>query len=61
MVVHTFNPGTQEVEVGRSLWVRGQPSLQNQFLDSQDGYTEKLCHEKNKKPTKSGILLQQLK
>jgi hypothetical protein len=29
------------------FWVRGQPGLQSEFQDSQ-GYTEKLCLEKNK-------------
>ena len=28
VVVHAFNPNTQEVEAGRSLWVQGQPGLQ---------------------------------
>ena len=28
IVVHTFNPSTQEAEAGGSLWVRGQPGLQ---------------------------------
>ena len=35
VVVHSFNPCTQETEAG-------QPGVQSQFQDSQD-YTEKPC------------------
>ena len=28
MVVHDFNPGTQEAEAGESLGIQGQPGLQ---------------------------------
>ena len=28
VVVHTFNPSTQDAEAGGSLWVWGQPALQ---------------------------------
>ena len=28
-MAHTFNPSTQEAEAGGSLWVRGQPGLQD--------------------------------
>jgi hypothetical protein len=41
MVVHAFNPSTQEAEAGGSL-SSGQPGLQSEFQDSQ-GYTEKPC------------------
>jgi hypothetical protein len=41
MVVHTFNPSTQEA-VAVDFWVPGQPGLQSEFQDSQ-GYTEKPC------------------
>jgi hypothetical protein len=44
VVVHTFNPSTQEAEGGRFL---SQPGLQSEFQDSQ-GYTEKPCLEKTK-------------
>ena len=27
LIVHTFNPSTQEAEAGRSLCVQGQPGL----------------------------------
>jgi hypothetical protein len=37
MVVHAFNPSTQEEEAGG---FQGQPGLQSEFQDSQ-GYTEK--------------------
>jgi hypothetical protein len=33
------------------FWVRGQPGLQSEFQDSQ-GYTEKLCLEKQKTKNK---------
>ena len=45
VVVHTFNPSTQEAEAGGSLGVRGQPGLQSEFQDSQ-GYIEKSSLEK---------------
>jgi hypothetical protein len=32
VVEHTFNARTQEVEAGGSLWVQGQPGLQNWAL-----------------------------
>jgi hypothetical protein len=40
MVMHAFNPSTQEAEAGGSLAVWGQPGLQSEFQDSQ-GYTQK--------------------
>ena len=46
MVVHAFDPSTQEAEQA-DLWVQGQPGLQSEFQDSQD-YTEKPCLEKPK-------------
>ena len=47
MVVHAYNPRTQEADAGGSLSsrVQGQPGLQSEFQNSQ-GYTEKLCLEK---------------
>jgi hypothetical protein len=36
---------TQKAETGRSLWVQGQPGLQNKFQDSMV-YTKKPCLEK---------------
>lgn len=47
MVVHIFNPSTQEAEAGRYLWVQGRPGLHSQFQDSY-AYIERLCL-KNKK------------
>ena len=35
-VSNIFNASTQESEIGRSLWVWGQPSLQSGFQDSQN-------------------------
>ena len=46
VVVHSFNPGTQEAEEGGSLGSR-LPGPQNEFQDSQ-GYAEKPCLEKTK-------------
>lgn len=40
--MHAFNPSTQKVEAGEALSVEGQPSLQNEFPDSQ-GW---LCYTK---------------
>ena len=40
MVTHTFNPSTWEAEAGRSLWVRGQHSLQSKFQDRLQSYRE---------------------
>ena len=40
----TFNFSTQEAEACGSLWVRDQPGLQSELLDSQD-YTERPCLE----------------
>jgi hypothetical protein len=49
VVVHAFNPTTQEAEAGGFLSLR-QPGLQNEFKDSQ-GYTEKPCLKKQKPTT----------
>jgi hypothetical protein len=46
VVAHAFNPSTREAEE-----VRGQPSLQSEFQDSQS-YIEKPCFEKPKKKKK---------
>ena len=46
MVVHIFNPSTQEAEADEFLSSR-LPALQSEFQDSQ-GYTEKPCLEKQK-------------
>lgn len=46
--VQAFNPSPGEAETGGSLGVSGQPSLQNEFQDSQ-GYVERLI-SKNKQP-----------
>jgi hypothetical protein len=27
VVTYTFNPHTQDIEAGRSLWVQGQPGM----------------------------------
>lgn len=31
MVVHTFNPNTEEAETGRSLWDQGQSAGHSEF------------------------------
>lgn len=56
MVVHTFNP-TQHSE-GRGTWISvssDQPSLQNEFQESQGYYTEKPCIEKSLKKKKKKV------
>jgi hypothetical protein len=45
VVVHAFNPSTQEAEAGRFL--NSRPVWSTEFQDSQ-GYTEKPCLEKEK-------------
>ena len=35
MVVLNFNPGTQEADAMRSLWVRGQSGLQGEFIQDR--------------------------
>jgi hypothetical protein len=61
MVVHTFNPNTQEAEAGRFLrsrpaWstklVPGQPGLHRETLSWKTKKTNKQKHKKTKKPTK---------
>jgi hypothetical protein len=47
VVVHAFNPSTQEAEAG-GVW--GQPGLQSEFQDSQ-GYTERSCLKQTNKQT----------
>lgn len=49
MVAHAISSSTWEAEIGRSMWVQGQPSLQSKFEDSQGCYTEKFCVEKSEK------------
>ena len=56
VVVHPYNPSTQEAEAGESLWARDQPSLQNKFQDSQSFYTKKPCLEKWGKKRKKEFL-----
>ena len=49
--MHSFNPSTLEAEAGGSLWVQGQPGLQNEFQNSQ-GYIAKTWLKKKKKKKK---------
>lgn len=42
VVVHDFDPATQEAEAGGPPWVWGQSCLQSKFQDIQS-YTEKPC------------------
>lgn len=52
MVANAFNPNIQRAQAVRSLWVQGQPNLQNEFKDSQ-GYPKKpSLKEKRKKEKK---------
>lgn len=43
-MARTFNPSTQEVKAGQSLWAPTQPGLQTEFQDSED-HKEKACFE----------------
>jgi hypothetical protein len=52
LVVHTFNPRTQEAEAGRSLWVWGWPSLQSKNQDSQ-AYVERYISKQTNKQTRT--------
>ena len=52
MEAQTFNLSTQEVQVGGSLWVQGQPDVQCEVYNSQ-GYTEKPCLNRQDKQTKA--------
>lgn len=59
VVVHDFDPATQEAEAGGTQWVWGQSGLQSMFQDIQ-GYTEKPCSQKTnlnktKKNNKKGV------
>lgn len=54
MVVLVFNPSTGDADAGRSLWVQGQPDLQNEFQDSKS-YTKKPCLFKKKKKGKTDL------
>lgn len=53
IVIHTFNPSTQEAEVGIFLWVRGQPGLKSEFLYSQSHTADPIL--KKTKKTKQNI------
>ena len=48
VVVHAFDPSTQEAEAGGSLQVQGPSALQSKVLYNED-YTEKPCLEKENK------------
>lgn len=50
MVVHVFNPNTQEEEEGRSLSLKLAWSTEREFQDNQS-CTKKPCHEKPPPPT----------
>lgn len=44
----TFNLSTQGAEMGRALWIQGQPGLKSEFPDNEGCYTEKSCLTKKK-------------
>ena len=52
VVAHAFNPSTREAEAGGSLWVRGQPGLQELVPGQAPKITEKPCLKKKKKKKK---------
>lgn len=45
VVMHAYNRSTQEVEIGGSLQVQGQPGLQSELKTSLN-YIVKLYHKK---------------
>ena len=58
VVAHDFNPSTREAKAGRSLWVRGQPVLQelvpgqrNPVSKQTNKQTNKQKQKQNKKDT----------
>lgn len=53
MVMHAFDPSTQEPETGRS--VRGQPGPHSELLANQS-YIGRPCLERNKQKTHSSLL-----
>lgn len=46
VVAYAFNPGSQETETGRFLWVRDQSDVQSELQDIQD-HTVRSCVKKN--------------
>ena len=48
MVVHSFNPSTQEAEAGRIIWFQGQPGLQSEFQASRTTQRNPVSKIKNK-------------
>ena len=57
IAAQTLNPSTYYADIGRSLWVRGQPGVHSEFQDSQGNverpslkplYTLSHAHVRNK-------------
>lgn len=48
MVAHTLSLSTGETEVGRFLWIQGQPGLHCEFQAGQ-GYIVRACLRQKKK------------
>ena len=48
IVVHVFDPSTQEAQADRSLWVQELHGLKRKYQDSQDHFTKKPCLKKKK-------------
>ena len=47
MAAHSFNPNTQETEAGKSLWVQGQPGLQELVPVQAQKLHKETCLEKS--------------
>ena len=54
VVVHVFDPSTQEAEAGGSLCVQGQPGLHREFQDGQ-GYIVRPCLKKQTKSPRKDV------
>lgn len=60
MVVRAFNPSTQEIKIGKALWVWGQFGLLDKLQDKKDkSYIDKKAKyktvSKNQKQTKCPV------
>ena len=54
-MLQAFKSSAQEAEVGRPLWVQGQPGLQELVPRTGSKATEKPCLEKPEEEKKKGL------